>query len=262
METINGEWIMLGCAPDDPECLNTTEDLINLIHKIGFIPLFSNSITGFSVEEHTVPRFWWTDDPEKDPWAWRQILSRNPDIAYGKFFDRKAGFISKKWFPVFANYRRNGYDFDALCDDGLVPYRNKKLMEAFELDENLNSLKLLSFEAKQKAGFGKDGQKNFEGVLTELQMQTYLIMSDFRQKKNKKGQEYGWHIAALQTPESKWGYDYISGGYKEAPAGSWEKIAAQVKKFYPEAEDKSIRKILGIKYPGEAAAEKKSEKKV
>ena len=240
---------MLGCSPDDPSRLHTTEDLLQLIKRTGFLPLFSNTIPGFSVEEHTLAKDWWTDDPARDPWAWRQILSREPDIAYGKFFDKKAGFISSEWFPVFANYRRNGYDFDALCDDGLAPYRNMKLMEAFEPDGNMNSKELLSFEAKQKAGFGKDGQKNFEGVLTSLQMQTYLIVSDFRQKKNKKGQEYGWHIAALETPETKWGYDHISGGYKEDPDDSWKKIVRQVKMFYPDAEEKNINKLMGIRYP-------------
>ena len=250
METVNGEWIMHGCSENDPERIHTTGELKELIRRIGFLPLFSNSIPGFSVEEHTLVRDWWTDDPERDPWAWRQILSRDPDIAYGKFFDKKAGFISKEWFPVFANYRRNGYDFDALCGDELVPYRNRKLMEAFEPDEDLSSLELLSFEAKKKAGFGKDGQKNFEGVLTELQMQTYLIMSDFRQKKNKKGQEYGWHIAALQTPETKWGYGYIATGYNESPEDSWKRITEQVRLFFPEAMDKNIEKMLGIRYPG------------
>ena len=243
---------MQGCDPNDPSCLHITEDLVKLIREIGFIPLFANEIPGFSVEERTPSHVWWSGNPEQDPWEWRQILSRDPEIAYGKFFDKKAGFISKEWFPVFANYRRNGYDFDALCDDELVPYRNRKLMEAFEMDDQLCGLELLSFEVKQKANFGKDGQKNFEGVLTQLQMQCYLIMSDFRQKKNKKGQEYGWHIAVLETPETKWGYDFIASGYQESPLQSWEKIVGQVRRFLPAAEDAGIRKLLGIQYPGEA----------
>ena len=45
------------------------------------------------------------------------------------------GFISKKWLPVFANYRRDGYDFDALYEDG---------------------------------------EKGFDGAITNLCMQTYL----------------------------------------------------------------------------------------
>ena len=39
------------------------------------------------------------------------ILAEDQSIAYGKFFSRAAGFVSKDFFPLFANYRRNGYDF-------------------------------------------------------------------------------------------------------------------------------------------------------
>ena len=46
---------------------------------------------------------------------WRAIIARQHDIVYGKFFDKKAGFISKKWLPVFANYRRDGYDYVTSC---------------------------------------------------------------------------------------------------------------------------------------------------
>ena len=247
---------MRGCSPDDPECIHTADELLRLIQEIGFLPLFSNEIEGFSVEERTPAHVWWSGSDLTDPWVWRQILSHNPDIAYGKFFDKKAGFISRQWFPTFANYRRNGYDFDALCGDELVPFRNKKLMDAFELDEKMSSLELMSFEIKAKAGFGKNGQKNFEGVLTDLQMQTYLITGDFQRKKNKKGQEYGWHIAVFETPETKWGYDYVANGYAEDPSTSWDKICNQVRRFFPEAKDPAIKRLLGIQYPGDSTAQR------
>ena len=60
------------------------------------------------MEEHTSPGGWWTGDAAIDPWEWRKIIAAGDDIAYGKFFDNKAGFISKEWFPAFANYRRDG----------------------------------------------------------------------------------------------------------------------------------------------------------
>jgi len=245
METVNGQWFMLGCSPDDPTCIHDTEELKNLIRRIGFLPLFSNEVSGFSVEERTLASHWWTDDPSSDPWAWRQILSRDPELAYGKFFGKKAGFVSKEWFPVFANFRRNGYDFDARCDDDLVPYRQKKLMEAFEPDEKMISRGLLSYEARQLGGFGKDGLKNFEGTLAELQMQTYLIMSDFRQKINRKGQAYGWHIAVLETPETKWGYEHVTGAYREDPEQSRQQILTHLQQHFPEADEKKFRQ-LGI----------------
>ena len=56
-------------------------------------------------------------------------------------------------------------------------------MDVFELNDEAIGNEIMSNALKEKAGFGKEGgEKNFEGVLTELQMQTYLIVSDFRQR--------------------------------------------------------------------------------
>ena len=256
METINGEWIMLGCEESDPDCLHTAEDLVRLLKKTGFIPLFSNAVRGFSVEERTRADSWWTGDPATDPWEWRQTLAAHPDIAYGKFFDRRAGFISREWFPVFANYRRDGYDFDALFEDELASYREKKIMDVFACDEEAVGRELLSNEVKELAGFGKrsgSGQapeKNFEGTAAELQMKMYLIMSGFRQRKNKKGQEYGWHLALLETPETKWGYGLVTGEYRTDPSRSWQQIMDHMKGLYPEAEEAAVRQVLGIRHAG------------
>ena len=47
MECINGEWVMTGCALDDPNRLKSLDELICLVKRIGFLPLFSNSIPDF-----------------------------------------------------------------------------------------------------------------------------------------------------------------------------------------------------------------------
>ena len=257
METINGEWIMKGCDESDPSALQSVEELISLVHAIGFLPLFSNTIDGFSVEERVPAYVWWTGDEAADPWEWRMILARDPDIAYGKFFNKAAGFVSRSCFPLFANYRRNGYDFDALFEDELASYRSKKVMDVFELDDEAAGKELMTYEGKELASV----DKNFQGTLTDLQMQTYLILSDFRQRKNKKGQAYGWHIAAVETPETKWGRDFVTSSYKEDPAKSWRKLKERLKKHFPSATEESIRKILGIRWPGQSLGEAASIKK-
>ena len=121
------------------------------------------------MEERTASEYWWSKNPEVDPWEWRAIIARSGNVAYGKFFDKKAGFISKEWLPYFVNYRRDGYDFDALWDDEKASRRQKKIMDLFA-QENANA-EYYSSEVKQKAGFGKDGEKGFEGTITDLQMQ-------------------------------------------------------------------------------------------
>ena len=75
------------------------------------------------MEERTVPAYWWSDDAKRDPWKWREMIAGSGRIAYGKFFNKKAGFISQKWLPYFVNLRRDGYDFDARWDDELASNR-------------------------------------------------------------------------------------------------------------------------------------------
>lgn len=76
-------------------------------------------------------------DAENDPWEWREIIARSGEVVYGKFFGKKTGFVSKEWFPVFANYRRDGYDFDARWDDELANIRNKRIMDWIALRVHL-----------------------------------------------------------------------------------------------------------------------------
>ena len=242
METVAGEWIMKGCRRSDPECLHSPEELLALVREIGFLPLFSNSIPGFSVEEHTPSADWWTGSP-LDPWDWRQVLAPHPELAYGKFFDRKAGFLSREWFPCFANYRRDGYDWEGMYEDGLMSARCRRILDVLGLDENAVGRPVLSCELRKLASV----EKGFEGALTDLQMKSFLIMSDFRQRRNRRGEEYGWHVAELMTPETKWGYDAVNA-CNEKPAESWLRISEQIRKFRPMTGDAEIRKVLGIRY--------------
>ena len=237
----NGTWIMYGVDWNDPECLHTVRDAINYINETGFLPLFKNDIPGFSLEERTVPDYWWCGDPDVDPWEWRELIARSTEVAYGKFFDKKAGFISKEWLPYFANHRRDGYDFDALWDDEKASRRQKKIMDVLELEQEI-----YSNELKARAGFGKGGEKGFDGTITDLQMKTYLCVRDFRQRRNKKGELYGWPIAIYTKPETLWGYDHVTSAYRESSADSGARIAEHMKDIYPIATSAQIKKVLGI----------------
>lgn len=244
MSVENGEWIMHGLDESDPACIHSIEELIEYINQVGFLPLFKNDIPGFSVEERTVPDFWWSGDASKDPWEWRAIIAREGKVAYGKLYGNKAGFVSKEWLPYLANVRRDGYDFDALWEDGKASRRQKMIMDLFlEEDESLVK-EFYSNELKEKAGFGKNGEKGFDTVLNSLQMQTYLIVRDFRQRKNKKGQFYGWAVAVVTTPEHIFGRDLVTAAYAEEPEESVRKILEKVRRHFPEAEEGTVRRIV------------------
>ena len=76
-----------------------------------------------------------------------------------------------------------------------------------------------------------------------LQMQTYLIVKDFRPRLNKRGEEYGWAVAIMTPPEYLWGYKHVTSRYKEKPSESFSKIAAQIGKHF-ECDEKSLKGVI------------------
>lgn len=240
MASDEGGWILHGLSPSDPRRIPDASALEAEVDRLGFLPLFAGGVPGFSVEERTAAAQWWTEDPVSDPWLWREQISAGARTAYGKFFGGRAGFISLKWFPRFANWRRDGYDFDARWDEGLANLRAKKIMDLFQ-----NGEERFSFEVKREAGFGKGGEKNFEGVVTSLQMDTYLILRDFRQRRNRAGFPYGWSIAVYAAPESVWGYDLVTSAYGEAPEESRRAVYDRLFRVCPGASGNEAASLLG-----------------
>lgn len=158
--------------------IRSKADLIHAIHTFGFLPFFANSIEGFSIEEHITTDCWYhSDSGVWSAWEWKGPVIRETGCAYGKFFEKKACYISPEWFPVFANYRRDGYDFDACYDDGLAGYRDKLLYELID-----NNAPIISKELKTLGNFRKGGNKGFDTIISRLQSRCYVVISDLNLK--------------------------------------------------------------------------------
>lgn len=213
--------------------------LEQLIQEWGFLPFFENEIPGFSIEEHTPRRLWFSDTAD-GPWEWKGPIARKGNCVYGKFFWKKAGFLSLDWFPDFANYRRDGYDFDARFDDDLAPLKDKQLYDV--LSEHGS---LMTDHLRDLCNYRKGGNKGFETVITRLQMQTYVNISDFRYRTTKAGKQYGWGVALYSTPEKSLGEELLTAGYARQPAESKERIFTHLKKLLPKAEEKAIWRLIG-----------------
>lgn len=113
------------------------------------------------------------------------------------------------------------------------------------MDQFAEADALLSYELKERAGFGKGGEKNFEGTVTDLQMSSYLVIRDFRQKLNKKGQPYGWPRAEYTTPEALWGAECIAAAYTTDPVQSRAKVFHQIQAHFSAATEEMMRAVLG-----------------
>lgn len=219
------------------DCLRCPDDVAELTEALGFLPFFANGIPGFSVEEHTPRELWFTE--ADGPWEWKGPIARTKRCLYGKFFGGKAGFISLEWFPDFANYRRDGFDFDSRYESGLA---SRKDMNVYGTVSRYGTV--LSKKLKSLCGYSKGGEKGFDGVITRLQMQTYVCVADFEYMRDKYGKQYGWGVARYSTPEELFGYEAVTSAYSREPSESLERILDHLKKVLPEADGARLLKMI------------------
>ena len=219
--------------------LRSAEDIVGLVSEIGFLPFFANDIKGFSIEENCPRELWFAGDVD-GPWEWKGPAARSEKCVYGKFFGGKAGFVSLEFLPDFANYRRNGYDFDARYEDGHASRKDKAVYDTLEAHG-----KLLSKRLKYLCNYCKDGNKGFETVITRLQMQTYVNIADFVYMRDKNDKVYGWGVAEYTTPEHLFGYDAVTAAYKREPEESKERLLEHLHKILPDTDRKFISKFIG-----------------
>lgn len=218
--------------------VHNADELLRLVEDIGFLPFFANEMGGFSIEDCCPRELWFTD--VEGPWEWKGPAARSCRCAYGKFFRGKAGFISRQWFPEFANYRRDGYDFDARWDDGLAQRKDKEIYDVLA-DQGA----LLSKKLKEYCNYRKGGNKGFDTVITRLQMQTYVTVADFVYMRDRFGKQYGWGVAEYTTPEKLFGYDTVTAAYTHSPEESQKRIFAHLSGLLPDATEKQLARLIG-----------------
>lgn len=218
--------------------IRSMNDIVKAVEEYGFLPYFANSVEGFSVEEHIQPKYWFGG--VEGAWEWKGPVIRKTGCAYGKFFENKAVYISREWFADLANYRRDGYDFDALYEDGLAKRSDKVLYDL--LSENAP---VISKQLKKLGDYRKGGNKGFDTSMTRLQHKCYALISDFVYLKDKNGEPYGWGVAEYSTPEAFLGKDFTDTVYERDPKESYERVLEHLCRILPDAPQEQIKKLLG-----------------
>ena len=222
--------------------IHTKEEMKELIQETGFVPFFMNEIEGFSIEEHIAPECWYTGgggDGFWDAWEWKGPVIKELKCAYGKFLKGKAMYISSKWFADFANYRRDGYDFDARYDDGLASFHDKELYDLLSANAPI-----LSKSLKEIGAYQKGGKKGFDTAITRLQKQCYVLTNDFVYATDRYGNAYGWGVAEYTTPEIFFGRTFRDKVYRRSPEESYERILKQFQKILPGTGKEEIERLL------------------
>lgn len=225
--------------------VRTKQDLIDAIQEFGIVPYFSTSIPGFSLEEHCSSAILF-NDTEENTWAWKGPVIQAMGCAYGKFFEKKAAYVRRDLFLDLANYRRDGYDFDARYDDGLARFQDKQLFDL--IDENAP---VLSKILRQNGGYAysgrwqkTEGKKGFDTSVTRLQEQCYVIISNFVYTLDKNGNRRGWGVAEYSTPEKFMGTEFSDKVYQRSPEESYERLFEYLSGLFPKVPGKDLKRFL------------------
>lgn len=211
--------------------------LMAFIQEIGFLPLLQSVVRGFSAEEVVADdcRYVILPDGGWDwpLWKWKGPIVTDGNCVYGKFFDKKAGFISREWWPDFYNYRRSRHPVpeEGTIEDAILTI----------LQENGS---LITRELRAACGFdGTKMRSKFDGYITRLQMGCYIVTEDFVYPVDKHGREYGWGWSLLTTPETLFGRE--SCHCPHTPEESYRRLMAHFREMLPEATDKQLQKLIG-----------------
>lgn len=211
--------------------------MMELIGKIGFLPLLDSGIAGFSAEEIVAEECRYITFPEGGwewpLWKWKGEIVTEMPCVYGKFFGKKAGFVSREWWPDLCNYRRSKQARPA-----------DETIEGSILSTLQLSGSLITRELRAACGFtGKGMRSKFDGYLTRLEMATYIVTENFVYPRDKHNHEYGWGWSLLNTPEALYGKDACH--CNRTPQESYERIHEHLKEILPDATDKQLTKMIG-----------------
>ena len=184
------------------EEIHNIGQLMELIDRVGFLPLLNSGISGFSAEDMvdeecryvTFPDGGW----EWPLWEWKGSVITDGGYIYGKFFAGKAGFISRKWWPDFCNYRRSVHP---------MPDENS-IEDAILQTLTLNG-SMITRELRTACGFtGSRMRSKFDSYVTHLQMACRIVTENFVYPHDKHGKRYGWGWSLLTTPEQLYGSEF------------------------------------------------------
>lgn len=228
------------------QLLRSSTDVEERCLQLGFLPFFRCGIPGFSIEEMIAPEYWFT--AEEGAWEWKGPVIREGHCAYGKFFNRKAGFISRAWLPDWINYRRSRQ---------LAPNEDIAALDDVVLQTVLIEGSATIQELRRMLGFAKgrgkhpakefvstvpeDEKISLDPILTRLQMEMRLVIADFEYNIDRHGNPYGWGVARYTAPETLYGTLSV----ERTPVESFKRILNHFHRLFPDAGRNRLLKLIG-----------------
>ncbi len=199
--------------------VKSKDDMAAMVEKYGFLPFFSSSIPGFSLEEISASEVWFPPKGE-GVWEWKDDVISMTGGAYGRFFNSRPAFVSREFFTLLAAYRRDGYDYEGFEGDGHASRSERIVYEKLSETESEVSTYL-----RLKTGLSR---QTFDKAAARLQMQTFAVISGFDYRLSKDGRNYGWGLARYALADILFGPDFEEKLDMLVPADAYETLIDRI----------------------------------
>lgn len=168
-----------------------------------------------------------------------RVLEEREDIAYGKFFFNKGGFVTKEWLPLFLAARHGGSTFLHEYQEGRYSQMAKRIFELILQKETV-----AAHDIKPLLELGKKEQSEMEKALTELQMGLFIVICGRQQKRSIAGEPYGWSSTVFTTTEHYFGESIFHEAKKLPRNVAFAQIEAQIIELNPNSTPKKRSKFI------------------
>lgn len=216
-------------------------EFVDRVHTAGFLPgALDCEGAAFSVGDLCGEGVvWHTGDDDHDPWQYRiRVLSETEDIAYGKFFSKKSGYITRDWMPRFIAARRRAYSFDEMWQAGRMSRCAKKVYDLLR-----ETPVLATHDIRSLGNFAGEKKSALESALAELQMSMFITVCGEAQKISAEGEPYGWPGSIFCTVENFFaGVEEEAGGID--PARAADEISDNVREFAPNVSPRALKALI------------------
>lgn len=219
--------------------LATCSELAAYIDEVSFLPLLPLSRSGcygWSADEAVAPQCRYVLLPgggwQWKLWEWKGQLIQETGCAYGRFFDNRAAFVSRAWWPHLCNWRRS-------C----LPRPAEGSIEEAILFMLREHGSLINKDLRRLCGFTGTGVRGkFDAYVTRLQMAGYVVTEDFVYPRDKHGHEYGWGWSRYTTPEERFGH---AACHPDAtPEASHAALLEHFARLLPSATSRTLEALL------------------
>lgn len=217
------------------------DDFVTALHLAGMSMGGENDEGIFSLCSYFGKEIeWHTENSDTDPWEWRiRVLDEFEDIAYGKLFFKKSGYITKEWYPYFYAARRQGRSFQEIYKQGKISSYAKQI---YEIINDKGALPLHAI--KKEADVKKEDKSRFDRAITELQMGMFITICGRARKISFEGQEYGWSSTVFCTAEEYFGRELSEKAALLTPKKACEAIEDHLYTLNPDLQEKKIEKFI------------------